>query len=147
MLFRSEALGFSHSRRACLLAGEDSLFTMSIRNRGYHLYYEPKAVAEHLVSAAKMRLAYLAKRNYWEGATSMALLFMTGKISRASCLGIASHHLRRALFEAYRACVRETLEDSRIPSRRKVVRAYLNCCNSAGIVFWAWRLWKYGRLP
>jgi GT2 family glycosyltransferase len=144
--FREE-LGFSYARKDSMLAGEDSLFTMEIRSRGYPLYYEPRAVADHLISANKLRLSYFAKRNFWEGVTLMMLLFLSGSISRASCAGIVSHHVRSIVFEIFAACVRRHPGDSRIPGRKKLVRAMFQCCYSAGIISRALRLWRTGTLP
>jgi glycosyltransferase involved in cell wall biosynthesis len=143
----SEDLGFSYARSSATLAGEDSLFAIQVKRCGYSLYYEPRAVAFHLVPAGKLRLSYFARRNFCEGVTMVTMLFLAGGISRASCPGIVAYHLKSAAYEIFRACVRQDLKESRIPGARKLVRAMCHCSQSAGAIRGALRLWKLGAMP
>ena len=142
-----ERLGYSYSRRESMLAGEDSLLTLRIKQAGNQLYYAPAAVARHRVAAAKLSLSYLLRRYYWEGATQLTLLYLAGQISRASAPGIIRSHYRRIFREALKGLVRHRVQDSRLPSRKKLVGAACECLRSLGTIVWAGRLATRGSLP
>ena len=142
-----ERLGYSYSRRQSMLAGEDSLFTLRIKRKGHQLYYAPAAAARHRIAAAKLSFFYLLRRYYWEGATQLTLLYLTGQISRASSPGIIRSHCRKLFREALKGFVRHHLQDSRWPSRKKIVGAACECLRSIGIIVWAGRLANRGSLP
>lgn len=68
-----ERLGFNLRRKHSMIAGEDSLIALRIKEAGYLIYYQPKSKVYHHISSAKLTKKYFLKRHFWEGVTHVAI--------------------------------------------------------------------------
>lgn len=68
-----DRVGFNSERKNPMIAGEDSLMGLRVREAQYSIYYQPKAVVSHHISARKLSRGYFLKRHFWEGATHIVL--------------------------------------------------------------------------
>ncbi len=68
-----ERLGFNIKRKHSMIAGEDSLVALRVKDAGYQIYYQPKAKVYHHVSSVKLSRKYFLRRHYWEGITHVAV--------------------------------------------------------------------------
>jgi len=68
-----ERLGFNIERKHCMIAGEDSLMALRVKEAGYSIYYQPKSKVYHHISSTKLTKQYFLKRHFWEGVTHIAL--------------------------------------------------------------------------
>lgn len=76
-----ERLGFNVKRKHSMIAGEDSLIALRIKEAGYPIYYQPKSKVYHHISSTKLTKKYFLKRHFWEGVTHVAV---------DSCRGISN---------------------------------------------------------
>lgn len=65
--------GYNRFRKRPLLAGEDSLLGLRIKEAEWGLYYCADAIVDHSISARKISPGQFLKRNFWEGVTSIEL--------------------------------------------------------------------------
>ncbi len=82
-----ERLGFNLKRKHSMIAGEDSLFALRIKEAGYSIYYQPKSKVYHHISSTKLTKKYFLKRHFWEGVTHVAVESYSGASTRRRLRG------------------------------------------------------------
>src|SRR5262249_12409103 len=87
--------GFNSERKASMIAGEDSLLALRIKESGYSIYYQPKAKVFHHISASKLSKKYFLKRHFWEGVTHMIIEECKGLNSPKQMRGHFIWHLMK----------------------------------------------------
>jgi GT2 family glycosyltransferase len=92
-----ERLGFNIKRKHSMIAGEDSLVALRVKDVGYPIYYQPKAKVYHHVSSAKLSRKYFLRRHYWEGVTHVAVESYRGVQDRARYRGVLLLHSMKIL--------------------------------------------------
>ena len=66
-------VGFNQSRKKSMIAGEDTLIGLRIKDAGHSIYYQPGAKVYHHISANKLSKIYFLRRHFWEGFTQIVL--------------------------------------------------------------------------
>jgi len=92
-----ERLGFNVKRKHSMIAGEDSLFALRIREAGYPIYYQPKSKVYHYISSEKLTKNYFLKRHFWEGVTHVAVEACGGTANRRRMRGHLLWNLKKTL--------------------------------------------------
>jgi len=92
-----ERLGFNKNRKHSMIAGEDSLFALRIKEAGYRIYYQPKSKVYHHISSAKLTKKYFLKRHFWEGVTHVAVEACGGIANGKRMRGHLLWNLKKAL--------------------------------------------------
>jgi glucosyl-dolichyl phosphate glucuronosyltransferase len=142
-----ERVGYSYARKASLIGGEDSLFSLKVKQANYAIYYQPSAIAWHKISESKLTVKYFLRRNFWDGVTLITVFFLSGTVVRDGCAGIIRWHLKeigrnlkRLFFSGHGPIARM------IQSKAWVLTLAL-CANSIGIIYAALKLYCSGKLP
>jgi glycosyltransferase involved in cell wall biosynthesis len=73
-----ERMDYSYARKFSRLSGGDSLFCLRAKQAKCSIYYQPQARAWHKISKTKLTKEYFIKRNFWEGATRVVTLHLSG---------------------------------------------------------------------
>lgn len=92
-----ERLGFNMKRKHSMIAGEDSLIALRIKEAGYPIYYQPKSKVYHHISSAKLTKNYFLKRHFWEGVTHVAVESCRGISNRRRLQGHLLWNLKKTL--------------------------------------------------
>lgn len=142
-----ERLGYSYSRRRSMIGGEDSLLAQRIRKANYPIYYQPAARAWHKISKTKLTKRYFLKRNYWDGVTLMAVLYLSGSITRRDSWPIIIWHAREVLRHIRNFLFPMIKPGDGTTRSRARMQALSQCANSAGVISSALRLRVKGELP
>lgn len=129
-----ERFGFNHFGKRPLLSGEDSLLAEHVKRAGHKLYYSPRAVIRHRITAQKLTRKYFLRRHFWEGVTTIERMAVLGQVSpdmfqhyryhaKAVSMGLA-----RALLPAF---------DGRYPLARPVIRmlALSRAASNCGVLY------------
>jgi GT2 family glycosyltransferase len=90
-------VGFDNSRKNSMIAGEDSLLGIKVRDAGLSIYYQPRASVFHHISAHKLTRSYFLKRHYWEGATQVVIKSCKQQIDHHMWIKILFWHLSKML--------------------------------------------------
>ncbi len=77
-----------------LIGGEDSYVGIRVRNSGYQIVYLPSAVVYHPVTAQRLTKKFFLKRNFREGATSIAIRNVEKTCSKQELSSHINWHLR-----------------------------------------------------
>jgi GT2 family glycosyltransferase len=141
-----ERLGFSYARKASMLGGEDSLFSIRARAAGHPILYQPAAVARHRIASAKLRPRAFLRRSYWEGATTATLQHLTGRLGQDDVARVAAGH-RRSIRRELRRLVEWRHGRLRLLSRVEWMEALASCAQSAGMLRCCAILKQTGTLP
>ena len=102
---------------------EDVDFCRRLLNRGYHLYFEPAAVAKHTGGHSIPQLTVETRRYYWyRGLLRYSAKHFRSPACRAVCLAVVLGSLMRG-------CIESLAQGSLGPlaASRKVVRLALRC--------------------
>lgn len=108
-------VGFNESRKKSMVAGEDSLIGMRVREAGYPIYYHPKAKVFHCISAKKMTRKYFVRRNYWEGVTYVMLKNCLDAMDHKWLLGLFFWHFKK-IFKQFQLVVKKFFIGNKSPS-------------------------------
>jgi GT2 family glycosyltransferase len=92
-----ERLGFNTDRKHSMIAGEDSLYALRIKEAGYPICYQPKSKVYHHISSAKLTRKYFLKRHFWEGVTHVAVEFYRGSSTRNRLRGHLFWNFKKTL--------------------------------------------------
>lgn len=141
-----ERLGFSYSRPASMLAGEDSVYGMNIRKAGYQMYHQPAASAHHRIAPYKLRPWYFLRRNFWEGVTTLTVLYMTGSITDEGVKGAVKWHAKEMCRHVARLFINRSQRMLFI-SPTEWMNALAGCSHSLGIIYASNQWKKHGTLP
>jgi len=87
-------VGFNKSRKKSMVAGEDSLIGLRVREAGYPIYYHPDAKVLHCIGETKLTRKYLVRRNYWEGVTYVVLKDCLDTVDDRWLLGLFFWHFK-----------------------------------------------------
>lgn len=137
-----ERTGYSYTRRASMIGGEDSLFSLKAKKAGYALCYQPSARVKHRIAANKLTRRYFLKRNFWDGYTLLTVLYLSGSASQEGAPAIIRWHTReigRQLKLFLQGRYRLTANLSR---SQAFMLMLAQCANSLGIIRAAVRLRK-----
>ena len=108
---------------------EDVDFCRRVADRGYHLYYEPRAVAKHSGGHSIPEISVEMSRFYWyRSLLRYSAKHFRGRAFRAVCLAVVSGSILRAIAES---ALRRSLKP--IAAYGKVVRLAGRC------LFFGWR--------
>jgi glucosyl-dolichyl phosphate glucuronosyltransferase len=66
-------LGLKKDGEIPYITGEDSLLAIRVRNSGGDILYQPRAVVYHPITAERLTRRFFLKRNFREGATTIAI--------------------------------------------------------------------------
>jgi len=90
-------VGFDNSRKNPMIAGEDSLLALKVRDAGYSIYYQPKASILHHISSEKISRKYFLKRHFWEGVTHIVLEDCKGLATPKRMWGVFMWHINKII--------------------------------------------------
>jgi glycosyltransferase involved in cell wall biosynthesis len=141
-----ERIGFSYARKTSLLAGEDSLLSLKVKQANYSIYYQPQAKAWHKISKNKLIPQYFLKRNFWEGVTTVVVLYLSGSATLASCPGFILWHIREIGRQIWHAVFPKNTGGNltRAKARMRLAAA---CAYSLGAIYASAKLLWTRRLP
>jgi len=91
-------LGFNEGRKNSMMAGEDSLMAIKVKNAGYSIYYYPEASVFHYIGSNKLTKKYFLRRHFWEGITVVNIAKISGCISRSKLLTILIYNSATAFW-------------------------------------------------
>jgi cellulose synthase/poly-beta-1,6-N-acetylglucosamine synthase-like glycosyltransferase len=94
-----ERMGFSAGRKNTMIAGEDTLLALRVKEAGNKIRYQPGAAAHHYIAGYKLRKKYYLRRHFWEGVTVTRLAELMNKPSRFS---MAAGAMRKTVYIAVR---------------------------------------------
>jgi hypothetical protein len=142
-----ERIGFSYSRKGAMIGGEDSLFSMAVKRANYPIYYQPHARAWHKISANKLSKAYFLRRNFWEGVTTLVVLYLSDSIEPEDFPGVIRWHVSNvasnlAGFLSPRRAPRIGSGDA-----KELMRLAATCANSLGTIWYGLRFLRTRRIP
>lgn len=81
-------LGFDAGRKNPMIAGEDSLMALKVKDAGYSIIYHPRAKVHHFMSGYKLTKKYFLKRHVWEGRTIIQVMEYRKSLNRKHLSGI-----------------------------------------------------------
>ena len=90
-----ERLGFDMKRKHSMMAGEDSLMAIRMKEVGYAIYYQPEAKVYHHISGGKLTRKYFLKRHVWEGMTHIAIEKYKGSITVQRLMDVLGWHSKK----------------------------------------------------
>lgn len=140
-----ERIGYSYARRDSMIGGEDSLFSLRIKQANYRLYHQPAARVWHKVAGYKVTRWHFLRRNFWEGFTLVTVMYLSGAISAATALPIARWHVKHIVLTTVRRLLPGRRPGTVVPATPMALLALY--ANSLGVIRAALRLRRRGRLP
>ncbi len=87
-----------------LIGGEDSYVGIRVRNSGYSIVYLPSAVVYHPVTAERLTKKYFIKRNFREGATTIAIENVKKTCSKQKLSSYINWYLKKIRFDSLLFC-------------------------------------------
>lgn len=87
-----------------LIGGEDSYVGIRVRNSGYPIVYLPSAVVYHPVTAERLTKKYFIKRNFREGATTIAIENVKKTCSNQKLSSYINWHLKKLRYNSLLFC-------------------------------------------
>jgi glycosyltransferase involved in cell wall biosynthesis len=142
-----EALDYSYARRASMISGGDSLFCLRIKRAGHILVYQPAARCWHKISGRKLTRRWFVRRMFWDGYTSVSVLFRAGSATRSDAARYRRVHLRSIVRRIWRVCFDPKRGGAEAPAGRRLMYTLGECANSLGVVRASWKLRMTGTLP
>lgn len=142
-----ERLGFSYDRKISHLAGEDSLLSLKVKQTNCSIYYHPGARAEHKISSNKLTKKYFIKRNFWEGATTVAvrLLSQSDKISELP--NLTRYHIREIRHLLWQTIFAKYKSHQNLCHAKERMRFAANCAYNLGVIYASTWLLRTKQLP
>jgi len=109
-----QRVGFDSSRKNAMIAGEDSLLALKVRDAGHPIFYCPEAKINHHVGAKKLSRRYFLKRHYWEGYTQMVLEDCKGLLTSERSRDVFIWHAGKIVSVVFSPiiCMRQTKNKS-----------------------------------
>lgn len=142
-----ERLDYSYSRKASMLSGGDSLFALKVKQANYTIHYQPAARAWHKISEKKLNIKYFLKRNYWEGVTLLAVLYLSGCVHRDSAFSIIQWHTKAIVSQVWCLLFPKAPREDKVIHSKTLMRTLSECVSSAGVIYSAVKLSLTGQLP
>jgi len=116
-----ERMGFNEENKHSMLAGEDSLLGLRIKEAGFPIYYQPKAAVSHHISAKKLKKRYFLKRHFWEGITLMTIEKLKNNRNKKWFKQVFAWHLKQ-LLEVGLKILKKYLKKKKVPPPNLMVR-------------------------
>ena len=129
-----ERVGFSHARKASMIGGEDSLFSLRAQQAKYSIYYQPRAKAWHKISKTKLTKRHFLRRNFWEGVTTLVVLYLSGSISSKDFPGTIRWHIRNIVDQLFCFFLRGDGFGVRLLDAKEWMRLGATCLHSLGTI-------------
>jgi glycosyltransferase involved in cell wall biosynthesis len=86
------------------ITGEDSFLGMKVRKSGGFILYQPRAVVYHPVTAQRLTRRFFLKRNFREGATTIAVENVQTLCTEERLSAHVNWHLKKIMFYALLFC-------------------------------------------
>lgn len=129
-----ERIGFSYSRKRAMIGGEDSLFSLAVKRANYSIYYQPHARAWHKISKNKLTKRHFLRRNFWEGVTTLVVLYLSGSISSKDFPGTIRWHIRNIVDQLFCFFIRGDGFGVRLLDAKEWMRLGATCLHSLGTI-------------
>lgn len=143
-----ERIGFSYARKNSMLAGEDSLFALKIRQANYSIYYQPQARACHKIAKNKLTPKYFLKRNFWEGVTTVVVRYLlSGTTTPAGVTGMIRCHIRAIAGQICHAIFPKNIPWEKSRRAREHMCLASGCIYSLGVIYASLKLLLTHKLP
>lgn len=130
-----ERIDYSYARRARMIAGGDSLFSLRVKQAGLSIYYQPQAKARHKISDNKLTRRHLLRRNFWGGVTTVIVLYLATSIRFNQFPGIIRVHFREIGGQVWRAVFPRARGVATPSEGRSFMRLAASCANSLGVIY------------
>lgn len=142
-----ERIDYSYARRTSMISGGDSLFSLKVKQANFSVYYQPQARAWHKISKNKLTPKYFLKRNFWEGVTIVAVLYLSDSVTLTSCPGIIFWHMREIGRQIWHAIFPKNRSWENLTHPKARMRLAAACAYSLGAIYASAKLLWTRRLP
>lgn len=131
----NENFGFDKSRKQPMIAGEDTLLGIKIREAGYSIYYHPRAQVGHRISVSKLSKIKFLHRLFWEGVTIILEMESLGKLDhrRDHIIYHSKYALKMFVLFVFPRLTRRSNKNNNLLSSRMLHLAQVY--NSLGVIY------------
>jgi glycosyltransferase involved in cell wall biosynthesis len=143
----NERVGFSLGREHSMIAGEDSLIALRVKEAGYKIYYQPDAKVFHYISAKKLTKRYFLRRHFWEGITTLVIQYILGIADLNSLPSIIRWHIRAIFGRIWLFFFPRDKSGINLSQAKAWMRLAAECSYSLGVIYCGLKLLWTQRLP
>jgi glycosyltransferase involved in cell wall biosynthesis len=142
-----ERVGFNLGREHSMIAGEDSLVALRVKEAGYKIYYQPDAKVFHYISAKKLTKRYFLRRHFWEGVTIVVIQYLLGTADLNSLPAIIGWHIRAIFARVWIFFFPKDKSRVNLGQAKAWMHLAAECSYSLGVIYCGLKfLWKRGLL-
>ena len=87
-------LGFDASKKE-IISGADSLLALRVKDAGYSIHYEPRALVYHKIFPSKVTKSFFLKRHYYEGKSFIRMQIYRTNIKAEQIPNVLRFHLKK----------------------------------------------------